>query len=516
MHDMAECVRIEIYSHFVSVTGFDDIVKDALYHYCASALTQYDLIRKNQNYFERVPRAVYAARRSDNSEYRFHRNLLDEVILAITNTGYPMEQIEIVKMPIPEGHKVSFHWIDKRQPRPDQRTIIDYGLEPCDERYAPSKLITANTGFGKTLCSMNIVNGRGYRTAIVVKGGFVDKWARDVRECFKLKDHHVRRVSGSQSLLKLIDEARNGKLVYQFIIFGNRTLANYYKTYEQNGVCDETGGIAPDELFPLLGIGTKMVDEAHMEFHSVYRQDLYTHVPMTLSMSATIEGDDKFVNRMTSVVWPPQVRSPPIEYKAFIDVKALLYSLQSPERIRCMNHMRQYSHVMFEQSIMRNQAIMHRYIAMLLEIVKMAFVDKMQRGQKCIVFCATVAMCTRLADDLRRRFPQLKVNRYCQEDPYSDLLEGEIVVSTVLSAGTGVDVPNLRVTIQTIAINSKQSNIQTLGRTRPLKDWPSVTPEFYFLSARENERHMSYARAKEEKFRGLVKNFEVLETAFKI
>ncbi len=515
MHEMTERVRIEVYSHFVKVTGFDDTIKEALLYYCASSLTQYDLVRNGQR-FERNARAVYAARRADNSEFRFHRNLLEQVIATITNTGYPSENIERVEQEVYSPDTVDFHWIDKRTPRPDQRKIIDYGLAACDPRFAPSKLITANTGFGKTLCSMNIVHERGFRTAIVVKGAYVDKWATDVRECFKLKDHHIRRVSGTPSLLKLIDEAREGKLTYQFIIFGNRTLGNFYKNYEQYGVCEETGNIAPEELFPLLGIGTKMVDEAHMEFHSVYRQDLYTHVPYTLSMSATIDGDDRFVNRMTEVVWPPITRSPPIDYKAFIEVKALLYSLQHPDRIRCMNFMKQYNHILFEQSIMRNQATYHRYLGMITDIVRTAFVDKMQHGQKCIVFCSTVALCTRLAEVLAGAFPALKVNRYCQEDPYSDLLQGEIVVSTVLSAGTAVDVPNLRVTIQTIAINSKQSNIQTLGRTRPLKDWPDVAPEFYFLSAREIERHMVYARAKEEKFRGLVVSFEVLETPFKI
>ena len=47
-------------------------------------------------------------------------------------------------------------------------------------------------------------------------------------------------------------------------------------------------------------------------------------------------------------------------------------------------------------------------------------------------------------------------------------MSSDICCSTVLKAGTGMDIPNLITVIQTISIYSLQSNLQSFGRLRKL------------------------------------------------
>jgi len=105
---------------------------------------------------------------------------------------------------------------------------------------------------------------------------------------------------------------------------------------------------------------------------------------------------------------------------------------------------------------------------------------------------------------LQKKFPTLVIGRYVSGDKMSVFEESDIIISTVLSAGTAVDIKNLRVGLMTTAINSQQSNEQTLGRTRRLKDWPDVTPEFLYFVSTSIDKHVRYHEAKVSAFSGKV------------
>jgi hypothetical protein len=98
----------------------------------------------------------------------------------------------------------------------------------------------------------------------------------------------------------------------------------------------------------------------------------------------------------------------------------------------------------------------------------------------------------------------------------SVLERSDIGVSTVLSAGTAVDIKNLRYNLMTTAIDSQQSNEQTLGRTRLLKDWPDITPRFRYFVCSSIEKHMLYHRNKLDYFKGKVKSHGQEQSPFYI
>ena len=78
-------------------------------------------------------------------------------------------------------------------------------------------------------------------------------------------------------------------------------------------------------------------------------------------------------------------------------------------------------------------------------------------------------MCKHLAKVFAKEYPKLKVGTYVQEDAYDELMSSDITVSTIISSGTAVDIPNLITVLQTISIGSLQANIQAMGRLRKLE-----------------------------------------------
>jgi len=152
----------------------------------------------------------------------------------------------------------------------------------------------------------------------------------------------------------------------------------------------------------------------------------------------------------------------------------------------------------------KNRVELKNYLDLIKWTVDEKFVKVMEKGQKMLVFCGTVKLCTLVQKYLQKMFPKLGVGRYVSGDKMKVFDECDIVVSTVLSAGTAVDIPNLRVSLMTTAIDSQQSNEQTLGRTRRLVGWPDITPEFFYFCCTSIDKHIRYHNNKEQFFKGKV------------
>jgi hypothetical protein len=114
-------------------------------------------------------------------------------------------------------------------------------------------------------------------------------------------------------------------------------------------------------------------------------------------------------------------------------------------------------------------------------------------------------MCKRLAADIRKRYPGRSVSTFVEGDPYSNLLESEICVSTIGSAGTAHDIAGLRVVILTVAIDSPVSNLQAIGRLREL---PDRDVKFIYMFCEQIPKHKAYHRSKTQLLRGRVASYK--------
>lgn len=504
---------IDVWSHGCRISNFGAEIRTLMIDLCRTSWADFSMVKVGRFKFERKISRVFVGTTKDRSVFHFHRNQLEFVLAKLGKINVGPEKLNMVYHGMYEPVKVEHPLKDTRPPRDIQLPIIDYVTAPPDPNHAASKVVTLQTGKGKTYLSLYSLRKIGVRTAIILKGMYIDKWIGDIEEAYGAEKGALMVIRGIPQLRAALAMAKAGTFKPRVVIFSNTTMRMYLDYYEKNGV-DDFIPVSPMDLYKALGIGVRLIDEVHQEFHCNFRQDLYTHIPLTVSLSATLEPDQKFMEDMYRIMWPLGTWAPEMEYHKFIAVKALWYRIRDVGKLRWLNFMRQYSHTELEKSIMKRPDILQNYTSMVTDIVEKAFIEKMEKGQKMMIFVATVQLATILADQLASLHRHLLVNRYVSEDEYEDLLAADISVTTLQSAGTAVDVPNLRVTLMTTALSSKQSNIQVLGRTRPLKDWPDVTPEFYFLSSLDIDKHGQYAKEKRSKLDGKVLSFQDLRTNY--
>jgi len=352
-----------------------------------------------------------------------------------------------------------------------------------------------------TFLAQYCMNKLQSRTVIHFKGGYVERWKNDLEETFNFKRGEFLIVRGSKDMIALQTMALEGTLKAKVIIITTATMRDYIKDYEESNGYSKVYPIAPMDFYPKLQVGFRINDELHQEFHNNYRIDLYTHVPKSLGLSATMTSSDKFKNKVYDIAYPLRQRHDGGGYNVYIGVTEVLYQMDQDVRIRYMGA-QGYSHTTYEESIMRHKGLLRNYLKIIEHAIYNRFVQHREEGQKALVFFARVDMCTLMVERLKKLYPELDVVRYVgsEGDSYEDILDADITVSTIGSAGTAIDIKNLRCTFMSTAIDSRQSNEQVLGRTRPLKDWPDITPEFIYFSCVEIEQHAKYSRNKKEYF----------------
>lgn len=517
-------MRIELLSHGFVVTQFNDRGKFVLLEF-ARGMAQYGLVKVGRNQFERKILRIFGAATKSRSEFRFHRNQFEDFLRHIAGFGISRKDIDLVVRPMFEAESVEHPLKDTRTPRPEQEMLINYLTTPCPDGYAPSKVLTLQPGKGKTFTDLLATHKTGQRTVLVIKGMYVDKWIFDIvgdgngnGGAFHYNKGDLMVVRGTKDMTNLMHLAKAGELKAKFIIITSKTWYSYMKTYEAfDGDIDLLYPVPPDRFYEVLKAGQRHIDEVHQDFHCNFRQDLYTHISQTNSLSGTLDSDDPTTNRLYEICWPLATRPPDVDYHRYIDMQALWYSINEPRRVRTVGGTGQYSHVAFEQSIMRNKTMLNNYFDMLTAVVRKEFVDVFEKGQSMLVYFAMKEMCTLFRAHLKKKFPTLEVNRYVDEDDYDEcFMKGDVVCTTYQSAGTAVDRPNLRNTFMTIALSTKQGNEQLLSRARPLKDWPNVTPKFIFLAAREIPKHVDYTQAKFEKLKDKVLSQREYQTSFRV
>ena len=487
--------RVRVYSHHFTVTGFDSKGKDDITRF-SLRYGEWKFTKRWDGTTRELTR-VYAARSRNHRKYRFHITTLEEFLDYLQRTGWPSSSIEITHQPLYEPVKVEFKFNPLVSLRDDQPRLAEHLISP-----GKTKVITLQTGKGKTTVSLYAAAAIGQRFAVVIKGMYVDQWVKAMvgpGSLLGLKKEDVIVVRGSRDLQAVIELGKAGLLDNKVFVITNKTLYMYYDNCEVMEEHDVMYGCPPEVLWETLGVGVRLIDEVHQDFHLNFRQDLYSNVPKTISLSATLVSDNEFLNRMYSVMFPMAARVFDVEYHKYVAVKALMYNLVDPNVLRWKQKGRStYSHVVFEESIMKkgNEKVLFRYNNMIDAVVRESYIKVRAPGQKMLIFCSTVNLCRIVSEFLQKKYPDLVVNKYTQEEDYDVLERSDIIVSTLMSAGTAVDIVGLRVCFSTTAIGSMQANLQALGRLRVLKDWPDVTPEFLYLTCVDIPQQMEYHKKK--------------------
>lgn len=456
----------------------------------------------------------YHETNATRNHFTFHINTFKEFINYLTWMGIDQSMYTIEEMKMHKPEKIDIKIVSPYKPMEEQVPLIAYLQEP-----GKTKILTLQTGKGKTYCFLQGFAGIKERCALILPAKYIQRWVDDLTgdgQVVNLKEEDLWVVKGSADFARLISKAKNGEFKAKMLVFSSTTFQLYLKAFrDEPEAALKEYGCAPIDLMKLLKVGIVGRDEVHELFHFNFLVDLNINVPKTISLSATVDFDNKMTNKMCAVMFPKEEQINNGEWDKYIKAVGLFWKLEKPKLMRCTLN-GAYNHGAFEGSIIKNKVLLERYLDMIQDMVENIY-DRFDNGDKVIIFAYTVQMCTLIAKRLEDTFadhPNLEVKRYVGEDEYCDLMGGDMIISTLKSAGTAVDIPKLRAVLMTTAIYSTQSNVQALGRLRKIKGKPHIAPEFYYLICKDIDKHIDYHKAKVKQFEGKVLSHETKITQY--
>lgn len=351
-----------------------------------------------------------------------------------------------------------------------------------------------------------------YRFAVVVLASYVDKWIGDISEILKIDKSEIAAIRGSDALQRCTRYPESDLPIPKAFVISISTIANWYKFYEErrDHPSLEAYSCKPWEFFSHLGIGTVIFDEVHQHPHAVYRIYTYLHAPRTISLSATLLTKDPTLQKVQVMMFPHHRRYDKLKLKRYITVHACAYQISNfiNSHIRTTEYgQNSYSQTAFEKSILKHRNLSKQYLDMIADLVQSSYIEGKMEGDKLAIFVGSAKMADAVVGILKKRFSGLDIRTYLERDPYENAIVPDVRVSTILSLGTAVDIPQLRVSIMTNSIESPIANVQTLGRLRELKD---RDVRFYYLYCSTIPKHQEYHLKKIDLFSSRVKEHKQL------
>lgn len=489
-------LRIETYSHHFTAEVLDESVRDIIKLFLKGNLHFFNKIDwKGRS--QRELRARYYATSYDKSIVRLFIGQLESFKIHLQAHGVTDEHIEYInhEVDISKCDNIKFDIDPSFTLRDIQNEAIEYTLNGS----SPIKIVEMKTGEGKSLVSLKVASILNSRIVMVIKAAYIDKWIRDIEKDTDISPKEICKINGMSSLKSILDMGVNGEIPYKAILISTATFRNFLVQYEHMPEEDFLVNYPcrPQDYMQVLGAKVLLLDEGHQEFHFLFKLFLYTHCKLSLTTTATLVPDDPFIRKMANLVYPPYDKYQPDTHAPYIDIVSMKYQFLNTDKLSYKGP-QGYSHVMLEQSIMKSESRLQHYLEMISSIVKKEYIPKYQKGRKCIIFVSTVDMTTKLSEHLKGVYEELDIRRYVSEDDYANLLEPDIRVTTLGSAGTAHDIPGLYLSILTVALNSSQTNKQGIGRLRPL---PDIHPVFYFLSCKQIDSHLFYLRNKRDLYK---------------
>ena len=503
-------VTIDIFSHHVSISTKYNRAKQALLQ-LSSTLVEWTSAYVPRRGMVRKPTKVYALANEEKTIFRFHRHHLDEAKQFLTQQGIKEKQITTRTHQPVAGAAIEFKDISGKTLRKEdnQPEIVDY---LASDR--PTKILTLQTGKGKTFCTLKALERMGTRAMVITNARHIKTWIKSLKENIELGNRDILQINGAKAMRDLLLLGREKALEAKIIVVSSTTLRNYF-TACKNYETDEYGTL-PHEMFETLGVGCKIIDEAHENLHFNFIMELLTHVKTSIYLSATLVSSNTFANKILTILYPPYLRFQGAEYDRYIVAVNLEYGINSVHKLKYMSAMG-YSHNRLEESIFKQSDRRHNYLTMIQGLTESIYINNRQDGHKFLIFASKIETCVAIATMLQSLYPHLKVASFNGDDDDDNFYNQDIVVSTLGSAGTGRDLPGLVATLMTIAQGSRQQAEQVLGRLRKLRgDWANITPKFYYLSCPLIEQHRKYHEKKLEYYKPLVKAHKTMRTDWRI
>lgn len=495
---------VRIFSHNFTVANITEQLKPVITKF-SGWFDEYEWLEQ-QGAWEKQWKGSYAmpsadcdTRRLKNVEYRFHINTLPEFKNLLIRFQIDPKTIEYVIEPEYETTPITIEMKPSFKPFDEQVPIYDQLIlgNPV------SKLLGLQTGGGKSALSIFAAAHWKMMTVCIMKPGYIDKWVGDWKKQTLLEFSEIETVSGLSNLAELIRGIENGFIKPKVVLISNATFRNWISEQEKLPPGEMVSGFPcePWEFMQYCGFGFRIIDEVHQDFHANFRIDLNTHIAQSLALSATLITKNEYKAKMYKIAYPDANRMAVPEYVKFIRSISWMYDFANPRILRTNARGRtSYSHVEFEKSIMHSVKLMKQYLLMVYDVMRKTYMFERKDGDRCVVYFSTKKMCEQAKFYFAQMLPHLKVTKFNEGDPLSNILEADLCFATLTKAGTAIDIPMLTTVIMTIAVDSIQANLQALGRLRNLKKLygSDRIPTFVYFACMNIDKQMNYHRSKQD------------------
>ena len=325
--------------------------------------------------------------------------------------------------------------------------------------YKSQLSVNLNTGKGKTYCSIATISAMHIKSIVITGSNtLLNQWKDNIKEYTTLKDSDIFFISGSNTMNLILSGKSTKAKKAKIFLCTHGTIRSF---------CDTYGWGKLSEVFNILGIGMKFIDEAHTNFNNMLMIDFFTNVFKSYYVTATPARSSWAENKIyqLSIKNIPDIDLFDEENDPHTDYIAIKYN-SHPSAFdinRCKNA---YG---LDRNRYINYLTNNPYFYKIMRVVMDMYLRCKGRG---LFYIGTNDGVLKVYKWICTNYPQLlgQVGIYTSLlDKEHKLLEKDkkLLLSTTKSAGLGEHIENLKMTV-VLAEPFKSEVIarQTLGRTR--------------------------------------------------
>jgi superfamily II DNA or RNA helicase len=327
----------------------------------------------------------------------------------------------------------------------------------------PQLLMDADTGVGKTTCTLFAATKLGMKTLIITHVTKIKRqWMSACVNQFTFDDERMLDIEGSKYLDRIYkdkDFSRN----FDIFFVCHKTLQAWLMTHGANKF---------HAMFKNMKIGLKVIDEAHLHFKNIMFIDFFTNTYKTIYLTATAGKSQKEEDKIYQ-----QVFKSCLSFGSGIhasDIKHVNY-LQMNYKTKCtmaqLMTMRSFKGYGIDIFKFAKYMFFKDKNNTAIQILK-SIMDKCRSLEgKILIFVPLIDATEYVADYLRSLYPDKTVSainsRHSDSENENSKKYADIIISTIAGTSVGLDIKGLRVLICMEPYSSKITAKQLTGRLRP-------------------------------------------------
>jgi superfamily II DNA or RNA helicase len=297
-----------------------------------------------------------------------------------------------------------------------------------------------------------------------------NQWNESLYKMIGLTTYDVHEIDSSKELYDIAHGYDPGYDVYLM------THATFRAGLKRIGSFDKASNITK-----VLGIGMKIVDEAHLEFRDTLIMDYIFNVKRNLYLTATDGRSSKEENRIFKYVFenttfykPSSLltSSTPKKWVEYTTVEINSNAKQSIVKYR-VEGFRGMSAVSYGKWVIQYDK-KQTHFKCIRDLLKLIY--EKDSSAKVLIFLPLIELCTECSIFLIKQlnydkdFPydlNIKtINSHNSKSENEDNKKADVIVTTIGSCGTGTDIPGITAIISASPFVSSVTSKQVLGRMR--------------------------------------------------